>query len=808
MNNKQANLFLKALIILIIIFICSATYIYKVNQTMNIIGKFNDTILNLILINNRLKFTLENNILRLNYDNVNKDLINFDSNLSKLNKLNSLIQIFQTEKSSKFLKNLNDDFTRKRKLVDRSNYASSSMATYIISSEFEINTEQKFTPLNGIFYAIKSTAIINPATLNQTEEQIKKYKDLYKNDSKAILILDKASFALDFAKNLNTIAEESSNMELGKNLKNFREYTLASHMTMLRNVVIAQFLCLISFTFICILFFYQSKAIKRHLKKIKLLEDTIDTAYSSVIFCDTNNKFLYVNKTFETKTGYKMRDLIGRTPSILKSNMHPESFYAEIRNAIKNHISWESEELISRTRNGNLIYEKVRFAPFIFDGKLEGYMAIKLDRTKEFSILAELTQKNDQIKIQSSIDKLTGFGNYFALTEMIEAKKDGILISISIKNYKMLRFFYQNKVIEAMLKAVANTLKLCVDTYSINAELFRFQDDAFYIWYQGDDIVRDIGFIKEYFNFSRMNIEIDGKFENLPGIKITLGVSLSNDTPQTNRLMQSILANQQASDSGNEIYYYLENDAIEMRYYKNQLITELIEYALENDKVIVECQGIFNVHENETEAKYYEVLVRIVDQNGKIRYPGEFLEIAMKTQLYLQITKKVIALAFDLVKKYSDYTFSINLSSSDLTDPGVREILDEKLESCPDPSRVCFEMLESEELSDYGMANEFIKRAKKYGCKISIDDFGSGYSNYYRILELDIDNIKIDGSIIKKLPTDENARVLVETIVSFARRQGYKIVAEFVSNEEILEYIKKFGISYAQGFLLGKPHQM
>ncbi|WP_258030607.1 bifunctional diguanylate cyclase/phosphodiesterase [Campylobacter concisus] len=577
---------------------------------------------------------------------------------------------------------------------------------------------------------------------------------------------------------------------------------------MLRNVVIAQFLCLISFTFICILFFYQSKAIKRHLKKIKLLEDTIDTAYSSVIFCDTNNKFLYVNKTFETKTGYKMRDLIGRTPSILKSNMHPESFYAEIKNAIKNHISWESEELISRTRNGNLIYEKVRFAPFFFEGKLEGYMAIKLDRTKEFNILAELTQKNEQIKIQSSIDKLTGFGNYFALTEMIEAKKDGIVISISIKNYKMLRFFYQNKVIEAMLKAVANTLKLCVDTYSINAELFRFQDDAFYIWYQGDDIVRDIGFIKEYFNFSRMNIEIDGKFENLPGIKITLGVSLSNDTPQTNRLMQSILANQQASDSGNEIYYYLENDAIEMRYYKNQLITELIEYALENDKVIVECQGIFNVHENETEAKYYEVLVRIVDQNGKVRYPGEFLEIAMKTQLYLQITKKVIALAFDLVKKYPDYTFSINLSSSDLTDSGVREILDEKLESCPDPSRVCFEMLESEELSDYAMANEFIKRAKKYGCKISIDDFGSGYSNYYRILELDIDNIKIDGSIIKKLPTDENARVLVEAIVSFARRQGYKIVAEFVSNEEILEYIKKFGISYAQGFLLGKPHQM
>ena len=805
MNKRQANIIL---IVLAIVFFFSSAYIYMANRAVTAVSKFNDTILSLILLDNELSFSLENNVLRLNYDDVNKNLKSFDQNLTRLDELNEIIHVFYQEKNAKTLKVINDDFLKKQRLVDRSNYASSSMAAYILSGEFEIASEKKLDALNVIFHAIKSSAIISPETLNQTKEQIEKYKDTYKNDTKAILVLNKATYALEFAKNLSAIAKDSVDLKLGHELRKFRDDTLASYSIMIRNIVIMQVLCLISFVLFCALTFYQARVLTKQLKQIKLLKTTVDAGHSSIVFCDNDNKILYVNKTFESKTGYKLKDVVGKSPKILKSNMHPESFYAEIRNAINKHISWESDELISRTKSGKLLYEKVRFAPFFFEGKLEGYMAIKLDRTKELSMLKELTQKNEQIKIQSSIDKLTGFGNYFALTEMIEAKKDGILISISIKNYKMLRFFYQNKVIEAMLKAVANTLKLCVDTYSINAELFRFQDDAFYIWYQGDDIVRDIGFIKEYFNFSRMNIEIDGKFENLPGIKITLGVSLSNDTPQTNRLMQSILANQQASDSGNEIYYYLENDAIEMRYYKNQLITELIEYALENDKVIVECQGIFNVKENETEAKYYEVLVRIVDQNGKIRYPGEFLEIAMKTQLYLQITKKVIALAFDLVKKYPEYTFSINLSSSDLTDPGVREILDEKLESCPDPSRVCFEMLESEELSDYGMANEFIKRAKKYGCKISIDDFGSGYSNYYRILELDIDNIKIDGSIIKKLPTDENARVLVETIVSFARRQGYKIVAEFVSNEEILEYIKKFGISYAQGFLLGKPHQM
>ena len=805
MNKRQVNIIL---IVLAVVFGFASFYIYKANKAVGVVSKFNDKVLNLMLLDNELSFSLENNVFHLNYDDVNKNLRNFDQNLSQLDELNRVIQILHQEKNAKFIKNIQDSFAKKQRLIDRSNFASSSMASYILSGEHEIDSDKKLEPLDPIFHAIRSSAIISNEALDITKEQMERFKTTYKNDAKATSILEKASYALGFAKSLSNIAKESADIKLGEILRNFRKESLRSYMSMVRNIMIMQGLCFVCFVLFCALTFYQARIVIKQLKQIKLLKATVDTAHSSVVFCDNSNKILYVNKTFEVKTGYKLSEVVGKDPKILKSYMHPDSFYAEIKNAIMNKSSWESDELISKTKSGNLLYEKVRFAPFFFEEKLEGYMAVKLDRTKEIGMLNELKQKNEQIKIQSSIDKLTGFGNYFALTEILEAKKDGILICISIKNYKMLRFFYQTKVINAMLKAVANTLKLCVDTYSVNAELFRFQDNAFYIWYQGDDIVRDIGFIKEYFNFNRINIEIDGKFENLPGIKITLGVSLPNDTPQTDRLVQSILANQQATDSGNEIYYYLENDAIEMRYYKNQLITQLIEYALENDTVIVECQGIFNVHEDEKEAKFYEVLVRIVDQNGKIRYPGEFLEIAMKTQLYLQITKKVIALAFDLVKKYPDYTFSINLSSSDLTDPGVREILDEKLESCPDPSRVCFEMLESEELSDYGMANEFIKRAKKYGCKISIDDFGSGYSNYYRILELDIDNIKIDGSIIKKLPTDENARVLVETIVSFARRQGYKIVAEFVSNEEILEYIKKFGISYAQGFLLGKPHQM
>ena len=91
------------------------------------------------------------------------------------------------------------------------------------------------------------------------------------------------------------------------------------------------------------------------------------------------------------------------------------------------------------------------------------------------------------------------------------------------------------------------------------------------------------------------------------------------------------------------------------------------------------------------------------------------------------------------------------------------------------------------------------------GSKIAIDDFGTGYSNFEHLLKLDVDYIKIDGSLIKNIVNDDKHRIIVETIVSFARRIGIKTVAEFVSDDSILNAIKEIGISCAQGFHIGKP---
>ena len=238
-------------------------------------------------------------------------------------------------------------------------------------------------------------------------------------------------------------------------------------------------------------------------------------------------------------------------------------------------------------------------------------------------------------------------------------------------------------------------------------------------------------------------------------------------------------------------------------------MTNTIQYALTNNKIFVVCQPIYDISykniDNEFEPSYYEILVRLSDEKGKTIMPGEFLEVAKQTSLYIQITKCVIEETFKLLEKFPRTHFSINLSSLDISNASIRELFIQKLGRSGHCENLCIEILESEDIKSYEIVGNFVRKVKEFGCKIAIDDFASGYSNYYRILALNVDFIKIDGSIIKKIATDSNSRAIVETIVTFAKKQNYEIVAEFVENIETMEIVKSLGIKFAQGFLLGKP---
>ncbi|MBU0924037.1 EAL domain-containing protein, partial [bacterium] len=147
---------------------------------------------------------------------------------------------------------------------------------------------------------------------------------------------------------------------------------------------------------------------------------------------------------------------------------------------------------------------------------------------------------------------------------------------------------------------------------------------------------------------------------------------------------------------------------------------------------------------------------------------------------------------------------SINLDYIDILNPQIKKSLLSKIKSNNIGSYLTFEILESEKVSNFNIVNDFITEAKEHGVKIAIDDFGTGFSNYENILNLNIDYIKIDGSLIKKIDEDIYLN-LIKSIVLFSKQQNIKVVAEFVSDLKILRYVKNIEIDYSQGYHIGKP---
>jgi EAL domain-containing protein (putative c-di-GMP-specific phosphodiesterase class I) len=123
-------------------------------------------------------------------------------------------------------------------------------------------------------------------------------------------------------------------------------------------------------------------------------------------------------------------------------------------------------------------------------------------------------------------------------------------------------------------------------------------------------------------------------------------------------------------------------------------------------------------------------------------------------------------------------------------------------------SRIIFEILESEGIENYEEVAHFIDQVKALGAKISIDDFGTGYSNFENVLKLNVDYVKIDGSLIQGITGNSRHNIIVDSIVDFARKIGAQTIAEFVSDKAIYEAVIKHGIDYSQGYYTGKPDSL
>jgi diguanylate cyclase (GGDEF)-like protein len=408
--------------------------------------------------------------------------------------------------------------------------------------------------------------------------------------------------------------------------------------------------------------------------------------------------------------------------------------------------------------------------------------------------IRELVAKEYTIKRQL-VDPLSGLKNRTALLGDLESAEEEItLILLNIDRFSTINDYFGYEIGDELLKAFGKRL----ESISDHNYLYRISGDEFALICNTrtfDETLRDY-VIEQINKLENFKYSISG---HEISVNISAGIAHATYTDVYNLAHMAL---KEAKEQRDKLIIFNDDTALSEKTRNNIWIFDQIKSAIEEDRIVPYFQGIVD---NETRRIVkYESLIRLIEPDGKVLTPFWFLEHAKKTKLYDKLTRIMIAKTFDVFEKL-EYEFSLNLTVNDIILDETRSYIYEILENSVASNRVVFEIVESEGIVNYEEVINFIRYVKQFGCKIAIDDFGSGYSNFSYLSKLDVDYIKIDGSLIKKINSDEDHLLTVESILFFAQKKGIKTIAEYVEDESIFVKVLDLGIDYSQGYLFSTP---
>ena len=238
---------------------------------------------------------------------------------------------------------------------------------------------------------------------------------------------------------------------------------------------------------------------------------------------------------------------------------------------------------------------------------------------------------------------------------------------------------------------------------------------------------------------------------------------------------------------------------------QSKLVDEIVflKNVVESSNIEPYFQGIFDA--KTLELRKYECLMRLINPKTKEVFSVfPYLQTSKKIKLYEDMMRIMIDKSFNKICSL-DMEFSINLCYEDIFNEPFRNYIYKKIKNCNKAKNIIFEILESDFIEDFNIVKDFASKIRSYGCKIAIDDFGSGYSSMENILKLKPEIIKIDGSLIKNIDTSAESRAIVRNTVNMAKELNAVTVAEYVHSKEVFDVLQTMNVDFLQGFYLAEP---
>ncbi len=561
---------------------------------------------------------------------------------------------------------------------------------------------------------------------------------------------------------------------------------------------------------------------ERQLQRGKdLAQATLEGIREGVITVDAQGAVQFMNTRAESMTGWSMDDAKGRPLAEVYRLVGDEGrqpFTHPAQHPVSAPMaSPDGTRLVARDGRQ---YEVQDSASAIRDHtrRISGAVVVFHDLTEERTLRRELAW-------QAMHDLLTGLKNRdefeITLTDLLVeagAAPSGLrhaVLFIDLDQFNVINDTCGHVGGDQLLKRVADLLREVLGPGDVAA---RLSGDDFAVILrevtldEAEAVAKDIALRLRALRFTW-----EGRTHQVTG---SIGVAEAAPGMDAVQVMSAAdIACYDAKEAGRDAVRVHRAGAASESRIKDMGMVSTIQRALDEDKFVLYRQRIQGLHASNHDDVHFELLLRMVDGDGRLLSPGQFLPAAERYNLMRPIDRWVVeAVLPALARMVRDARdrgestlplYTINLSGASLNDAGFAKFLDAQLKNNELPPRLlCFEITETMAISNLAGAAELMHAVRAAGCRFALDDFGMGMSSFAYLKHLPVDYVKIDGAFIRNILSERIDHHIVDAIARVCGALDIKTVAEFVEEESMMPVLAELGVDYAQGYAVGRPEAL
>ena len=565
---------------------------------------------------------------------------------------------------------------------------------------------------------------------------------------------------------------------------------------------------------------YEDQLAELHAQK-ELAQVTLASIGDGVLAAGENGRIKYLNPVAETLTGWSAAEAVGRPLSeVFQLVEEPggESVEDLTRRCREAGQSLRlTERLTLQRRDGRRYAIESTCAPLRdAAGQIIGTVLVFQDVSDKRLMALQLAH-------QATHDELTGLLNRQAFDQHLQRALEEtrrqpvthVLAFLDLDQFKLVNDTCGHQAGDDLLRRVAALLQ---DNLRANDLAARLGGDEFGILLPHCPLAEAEGLIGG-FHRALQGFRFTWRDKTFP-VGASIGIvpfAAGRDWKTVTHLLSAAdHACYAAKEKGrNRVQVYQEDDAAFIRRHGEMSWVMRVRQNLEEDGFTLFSQSLQPLSGRASRGLYFEVLLRMVDADGRVHLPSDFLRAAERYGLMPDIDRWVVHRCLETLAKQPPpfldvlHACSINLSAVSVGDESFLDFLEGEIAGSGVPgAKICFEITETTAIQSFAQAGKLFSRLAARGVRFALDDFGTGMSSYGYLKDLPVSYLKIDGKFIKDIVTDPLDRAMVESIHQVAQVMGLETVAEGVSSQAVVRYLRDLGVDYAQGNWISPPRPL